>query len=80
MSRLVTGVFFQENYEHIGSVKLVVEISKNVFNDLKNQADFNLLNPSFNEKIKEIYECLNNCFERINKLRGRWGNQCNCRS
>ena len=26
--------FFQENYDHIGSVKLVVEIS-NVFNDLK---------------------------------------------
>ncbi len=71
--------FFQENYDHIGSVKLVVEISKNVFNDLKNQADISLLNPSFNEKIKDIYECLNICFERIKQTDGRWGNQCNCK-
>ena len=71
--------FFQENYDHIGSVKLVVEISKNVFNDLKNQADISLLNPSFNENIKDIYECLNVCFERIKQTDGRWGNQCNCK-
>ena len=43
--------FFQENYDHIGNVKLVIEISKNVFNDLKKQDDFNLLNPSFNAEI-----------------------------
>ena len=78
MSRQVTGAF-QENYDHIGSVKLVVEISKNVFNDLKNQADISLLNPSFNENIKDIYECLNVCFERIKQTDGRWGNKCNCK-
>ena len=71
--------FFQENYDHIGNVKLVIEISKNVFNDLKKQGDFNLLNPSFNAEIKGIYECLNICFERIKQTDGRWGNQCNCR-
>ena len=72
--------FFQENYDHIGNVKLVIEISKDVFNDLKKQGDFNLLNPSFNAEIKGIYECLNICFERIKQTDGRWGNQCNCRS
>ena len=72
--------FFQENYHHIGNVKLVIEISKNVFNDLKKQDDFNLLNPSFNREIKGIYECLNICFERIKQTDGRWGNQCNCKN
>ena len=72
--------FFQENYHHIGNVKLVIEISKNVFNDLKKQGDFNLLNPSFNAEIKSIYECLNICFERIKQTDGRWGNQCNCKN
>ena len=72
--------FFQENYHHIGNVKLVIEISKNVFNDLKKQGDFNLLNPSFNAEIKGIYECLNICFERIKQTDGRWGNQCNCKN
>ena len=72
--------FFQENYDHIGNVKLVIEISKNVFNDLKKQGDFNLLNPSFNAEIKGIYECLNICFERIKQTDGRWGNQCNCKN
>ena len=72
--------FFQENYDHIGNVKLVIEISKNVFNDLKKQADINLLNPSFNREIKGIYECLNICFERIKQTDGRWGNQCNCKN
>ena len=72
--------FFQENYHHIGNVKLVIEISKNVFNDLKKQGDFNLLNPSFNREIKGIYECLNICFERIKQTDGRWGNQCNCKN
>ncbi len=72
--------FFQENYDHIGNVKLVIEISKNVFNDLKKQVDFNLLNPSFNAEIKGIYECLNICFERIKQTDGRWGNQCNCKN
>ena len=72
--------FFQENYHHIGNVKLVIEISKNVFNDLKKQGDFNLLNPSFNAEIKDIYECLNICFERIKQTDGRWGNQCNCKN
>ena len=72
--------FFQENYDHIGNVKLVIEISKNVFNDLKKQGDFNLLNPSFNAEIKGIYECLNICFERIKQTDGRWGNQCSCRN
>ena len=72
--------FFQENYDHIGNVKLVIEISKNVFNDLKKQADFNLLNPSFNAEIKGIYECLKICFERIKQTDGRWGNQCNCKN
>ena len=72
--------FFQENYDHIGNVKLVIEISKNVFNDLKKQDDFNLLNPSFNREIKGIYECLNICFERIKQTDGRWGNQCNCKN
>ena len=72
--------FFQENYHHIGNVKLVIEISKNVFNDLKKQADFNLLNPSFNAEIKGIYECLKICFERIKQTDGRWGNQCNCKN
>ena len=70
--------FFQENYDNIGKVKLVIEISKNVFNDLKKQADFNLLNPGFNVEIKDIYECLNICFERISQTDGRWGTQCNC--
>ena len=70
--------FFQENYDHIGNVKLVIEISKNMFNDLKKQADINLLNPNLNEEIKGIYECLNICFERIKQTDGRWGNQCNC--
>ena len=72
--------FFQENYDHIGNVKLVIEISKNVFNDLKKQGDFNLLNPSFNAEIKGIYECLKICFERIKQTDGRWGNQCNCKN
>ena len=72
--------FFQENYHHIGNVKLVIEISKNVFNDLKKQGDFNLLNPSFNAEIKGIYECLNICFERIKQTDGRWGKQCNCKN
>ena len=72
--------FFQENYHHIGNVKLVIEISKNVFNDLKKQGDFNLLNPSFNAEIKSIYECLNICFERIKQTDGRWGKQCNCKN
>ena len=72
--------FFQENYHHIGNVKLGIEISKNVFNDLKKQGDFNLLNPSFNAEIKGIYECLNICFERIKQTDGRWGNQCNCKN
>ena len=72
--------FFQENYDHIGNVKLVIEISKDVFNDLKKQGDFNLLNPSFNAEIKGIYECLNICFERIKQTDGRWGNQCNCKN
>ena len=72
--------FFQENYDHIGNVKLVIEISKNVFNDLKKQGDFNLLNPSFNAEIKGIYECLNICFERIKQTDGRWGNQCDCKN
>ena len=72
--------FFQENYDHIGNVKLVIEISKNVFNDLKKQGDFNLLNPSFNAEIKSIYECLNICFERIKQTDGRWGKQCNCKN
>ena len=72
--------FFQENYDHIGNVKLVIEISKNVFNDLKKQDDFNLLNPSFNREIKGIYECLNICFERIKQTDGRWGSQCNCKN
>ena len=72
--------FFQENYDHIGNVKLVIEISKNIFNDLKKQGDFNLLNPSFNAEIKGIYECLNICFERIKQTDGRWGNQCNCKN
>ena len=72
--------FFQENYHHIGNVNLVIEISKNVFNDLKKQDDFNLLNPSFNREIKGIYECLNICFERIKQTDGRWGNQCNCKN
>ena len=72
--------FFQENYDHIGNVKLVIEISKNFFNDLKKQGDFNLLNPSFNLEIKDIYECLNICFERIKQTDGRWGNQCNCKN
>ena len=71
--------FFQENYDHIGNVKLVIEISKNVFNDLKKQADINLLNPNLNGEIKGIYECLNICFERIKQTDGRWGNQCNCK-
>ena len=72
--------FFQENYDHIGNVKLVIEISKSVFNDLKKQGDLNLLNPSFNLEIKDIYECLNICFERIKQTDGRWGNQCNCKN
>ena len=72
--------FFQENYDHIGNVKLVIEISKNMFNDLKKQADINLLNPNLNEEIKGIYECLNICFERIKQTDGRWGNQCNCKN
>ena len=72
--------FFQENYDHIGNVKLVIEISKDVFNDLKKQGDFNLLNPSFNAEIKGIYECLNICFERIKQTDGRWGKQCNCKN
>ena len=70
--------FFQENYHHIGNVKLVIEISKNVFNDLKKQADINLLNPNLNGEIKGIYECLNICFERLKQTDGRWGNQCSC--
>tara|TARA_B100000609_G_C17113108_1_gene380803 strand:- start:140 stop:625 length:486 start_codon:yes stop_codon:yes gene_type:complete len=72
--------FFQENYDHIGNVKLVIEISKNVFNDLKKQADINLLNRNLNAEIKGIYECLNICFERIEQTDGRWGNQCNCKN
>ena len=72
--------FFQENYDHIGNVKLVIEISKNVFNDLKKQADINLLNPNLNGEIKGIYECLNICFERLKQTDGRWGNQCNCKN
>ena len=72
--------FFQENYDHIGNVKLVIEISKNVFNDLKKQADINLLNPNLNGEIKGIYKCLNICFERIKQTDGRWGNQCNCKN
>ena len=72
--------FFQENFEHIGNVKLVIEISKNVLNDLKKQADINLLNPKFNKKIKSIYECIDICFERIKQTDGRWGNQCNCKN
>ena len=59
--------FFQENYDHIGNVKLVIEISKNVFNDLKKQGDFNLLNPSFNAEIKGIYESIvcKNCHKKV---------------
>ena len=72
--------FFQENYDHIGNVKLVIEISKNVFNDLNKQADINLLNPNLNGEIKCIYKCLNICFERIKQTDGRWGNQCNCKN
>ena len=72
--------FFQENFEHIGNVKLVIEISKNVFNDLKKQTDINLLNPKFNKNIKSTYKCLNICFERIKQTDGRWGNQCNCKN
>ena len=72
--------FFQENYDHIGNVKLVIEISKNVFNDLKKQADINLLNPNLNGEIKGIFISLNICFERIKQTDGRWGNQCNCKN
>ena len=72
--------FFQENYTHIGNVKLVIEISRNVFSELKKQTDINLLNPKFNEKIKNIYECINICFERIKQTDGRWGNKCNCKN
>ena len=72
--------FFKENFEHIGNVKLVIEISKNVFNDLKKQTDINLLNPKFNKKIKSINKCLDICFERIKQTDGRWGNQCNCKN
>ena len=72
--------FFQENYDHIGNVKLVIEISKNVFNDLKKQADINLLNPNLNGEIEGIYKCVNICFERIKQTDGRWGNQCNCKN
>ncbi|MDC3034605.1 hypothetical protein OA260_00700, partial [bacterium] len=72
--------FFQENFEHIGNVKLVIEISKNVFNDLKKQTDINLLNPKFNKLIKSTCKCLNICFERIKQTDGRWGNQCNCKN
>ena len=72
--------FFQENYHHIGNVKLVIEISKNVFNDLKKQADINLLNPNLNGEIKGIYECLNICFERLKQTDGSSCNQCNCKN
>lgn len=67
--------FFIENFNHIGEVKLTIKISKEDYQYLSSQIDFEISI----DKIKDLYDCINNCFVKLNQPTGSQFSQCNCK-